>query len=323
VILALASTLVTPVYAQPAPEGGPSTSAAATERARKLHFEAARLFDEGKFPQAYVAFVAAWAIKKHPSIAGNLADCEVALGKYRDAAEHFRYIVKDTSGDAKPADKRRAQERLDDVAKRIGALSVTVTPSGAELALDGAPLGKAPLADAVFVDPGQHTLEGQREGYLPSQVTFTVTAGSSQPVKLALATKEVSPPPRGPNPSVLIAGGAGAGAGIVLGAVFAGISNAKASSAASQRQALVMSGGLKACSGSAPTGVACSNLADAANAKRNFADASFWSFVGAGAVGAGILIYALTVPKSTTKAGLHVIPIAGPKSAGIEMGGAW
>ena len=42
-----------------------------TPPSEKLQLEGARLFDEGKFPQAYVAFLAAWGVSKLPSIAAN------------------------------------------------------------------------------------------------------------------------------------------------------------------------------------------------------------------------------------------------------------
>src|ERR1700687_6037278 len=82
---------VMPVAAQPKSPAPLPTAVAAAARARALHVEGARLFELGKYDQAYVAFLAAWALKKHPQIAANLGDCEVKIGKYRDAAEHFAF----------------------------------------------------------------------------------------------------------------------------------------------------------------------------------------------------------------------------------------
>jgi hypothetical protein len=314
--------------AQTPPDAPATTSAAATERARKLFLEAARLYDEGKYPQAYVAFAAAWAIKKHPSIAGNLADCEVKVGKYRDAAEHFRYIVKDTSGEAKPEDKRRAQERLDEVTKRIGVLSVTVAPTGAELTLDGAPLGTSPLPDAAFVDPGQHTLEAHADGYVPATVSFDVAAGAALPVRLALvpkgATVPTTPPPRAPIPrAVIITGGILAAGGFAAGIGLTVAANAKSSTADGLDAKLPLS----SCAGTPAAARAsdCAALKDALHSQSVLADGAVAGFVSAGVFAlatAGLGVWSLR--SSSPKTGsVRLAPVVGSHDGGVLVMGRW
>jgi hypothetical protein len=179
--------ILSPAAAQP--KGAvprPSTIGAATDRARELHIEGARLFEQGKYDQAYVAFVAAWALKKHPQIAGNLADCEAKIGKYTDAAEHYAFVLRDPNHEADLEAKRLAQERLTAVRAKIGTLTLAVSPAGAEVMLDGKPLGTAPFLDPVFVDPGPHTLDARKEGLAPGNETIDVKAGAAPTVTLAL-----------------------------------------------------------------------------------------------------------------------------------------
>jgi hypothetical protein len=322
---ALASTSVAGARAQPPPDAPAATSAAATERARKLFVEAARLYDEGKYPQAYVAFAAAWAIKKHPSIAGNLADCEVKVGKYRDAAEHLRYIVKDTSGEAKPEDKRRARERLDEVTKRIGVLTVSVAPTGAELVLDAAPLGASPLPDTVFADPGQHTLEAHADGYVPSRVTFDVAAGAALPVRLALVPKgdtvPPTPPPRTPIPrAMIVTGGILAAGGLAAGIGLTVAANAKGADALSLHNMLGPSA--SACFGGSVSS-ACQALENTAASRDTFSKAAVGAFVAGGALAlatAGLGVWTATRPHDDArKVTVRVLPGVG----GATVIGQW
>jgi hypothetical protein len=120
---------------------------------------------------------------------------------------------------------------------------------------------------------------------------------------------------------VLVTGGVAAGVALGLGAVFAVVANGKAGDADAKRAVLLNAGGSDACAGSST--LACSDFMDAANAKRTFANASLWSFVGAGVAGAGTLIYGLTAPKRTTTSGFRVIPIASTQGGGIVLGGVW
>jgi PEGA domain len=325
--LTLASTLAGGAHAQPTPDASTSMSAAASERARKLYVEGARLFDEGKFPQAYVAFAAAWAIKKHPSIAGNLADCEVNLGKYRDAAEHFRYIVKDTSGEVKPDDKRRAQERLDDTLKRIGVVTFTVEPSGAGVVLDGAALGASPLTDSVFVDPGQHTLEARAEGQVPGWLAFDVTAGSTQAVKLALKPKGQDAVPRPERRSVVpgaVLGGV-AGAALVAGIGFFAAGRSKPASARASR-VTVLDAGQSCVIGATNYYPGCPGILSTATTSNAFQSASVGLWVGAGAAAVGsVLYFVLPAARSSTPSTgtLRVTPMVSPACAGLGFSGTF
>ena len=310
-----------------------TTTAAVNERARKLQLEGAKLFDEGKFPQAYVAFLAAWGVSKLPGIAQNLADCEMNLGKFRDAAEHFRYVVKDSSPDAKPDDKKRAQAKLDDVLKRIAVLTVIVPIDDAVVVLDGAPLGKSPFHEGVYVDPGAHTLDATHDGYEPARISFEAPAGSTPIVRLPF--KPAKRPEDEPNAfdkvrPWVIRGGAGVGVlGIVVGAATAAAANGKAKSAAAQRLLL---GGMGVCADAATTKLVadCKTLKDTGAKQSALANASVGTFVTGGALLLGTAgLYAFTVMSHKGDGllkpltGLRVAPLVGTSQGGVEIVGRW
>jgi len=322
-----------PPPAAAAPEAPMSTTAAVNERARKLQLEGAKLFDEGKFPQAYVAFLAAWGVSKLPGIAANMADCEMNLGKFRDAAEHFRYVVKDTSADTKPEDRKRAQTKLDDVLKRVAAVTVIVPLDDAVVLLDGAPLGKSPFKESVYVDPGAHTLDATHEGYEPARIAFEAAAGSTPIVRLPFKPARRAEDEPNAFDKVrpwVIRGGAGVGlVGIITGAATAAAANAKARSATAQRATLGAPG---VCADPATTTLAaqCGTLKNTGQTQSTLANASVGTFI----TGSFFLLatgglYAWTVLGHKNDGllkpltGLRVAPVVGAGEGGVMVVGRW
>jgi tetratricopeptide (TPR) repeat protein len=308
------------------PAAAPSTTVAATDRARALHIEGAKLYDEGKYDQAYVAFVAAWALKKHPQIAGNLADCEMKLAKYRDAAEHYRFIAQNAAGDAKPEDRHRAEERLKEVQQKIAAVTIAVDITGASLLLDDVAIGTSPLPEAVFVDAGRHTFEARREGYVSAKQAIDAAVGTSPRVRLVLKPAASSAPP--PVPEVadgtrpwLIGGGIAVSAvALTAGVVLTVVSGKKGSDAEAKFSDLVKQRGPSACSLGDESG--CADLHDLLSAKQTLGSAGAWSFVGAGVAGAATLGYALLSSKKTST-GLVVTPVVTAKQGGLVVLGTF
>lgn len=71
-----------------------------------------------------------------------------------------------------------------------GTLSVNTTPEGAQVLLDGAVAGSAPVT-LINVLPGEHNLTVTKEGYIPVQQQVMIEAGRTTPVSLTMSA--VSP----------------------------------------------------------------------------------------------------------------------------------
>jgi hypothetical protein len=324
--LAASTAIAIPAAAQPS---GPSTTAvAATDRARSLHVEGARLFELGKYDEAYVAFLAAWALKKHPQIAGNLADCEVKIGKYRDAAEHFAFMARDPNHEAKPEAKRLAQERLKDVQTRIGTVTISVSSNGAELMLDGKALGTSPLEGPIFVDPGAHVVEATLKGHKPARMPVDAPKGSTQNVALTLEVVPDAPPV----PPVVerrplwpaIAAGSVAVVALGVGAGLAVAANGKASSSATL---LSKVGSSSACAGTLASSPDCTALMSDLKSRDALTKGAFSSFViggGFAVAAAGLLSWVATSPKAEKSAPtIRITPALGRAEGGIVVLGSF
>jgi uncharacterized protein YdhG (YjbR/CyaY superfamily) len=307
----------------------PSDGTVMTDKARQLYEEGVAASKKNQLAEARVSFLAAFSLNRHWQIAGNLADCEIQLGKFRDGAEHAAYYLKN----APPDRRERAEGLLKQAKAKIGTLRVAVDQVGAEVLVDDVSIGRSPLAEAVFVDPGKRKVVARFAGRDDAVQSVDVTAGSAKEVSLKMIPASVAPPgtgtvvplpvePGGPNKAILVTGGVAAGVALVAGTVFTVVSNGKAGDAATQRDTLKASNGAAACTG-ANVPSECTGLADSIKAKNTFGSAAAWSFIGAGALGVGTVIYAFAAPKSVQKVGVIALPVVSGRELGMTVGGSF
>src|SRR5262245_9046475 len=88
-------------------------AAAQPEKSRELFRKAMKEYEQGKTREAYEDYRAAWEAQKSYDIAGNLANVEVELARYRDAAEHATYAL----ANFPPVGTEKARQILQDLLK--------------------------------------------------------------------------------------------------------------------------------------------------------------------------------------------------------------
>ena len=299
-----------------------------------------------QWAKARESFLAAWKIKQHFQIAANLGRAELKLRKYRDAAEHLAFFLKEASG-ATPEELKAAQAMLDEARAKVGAVSVLVDRPGAQVLVDGVAVGKTPIEQEVFVEPGRRQIEAKLGGFADDRRSLDVVAGASQKVLLTLqpnpsAVADRGPADRGLSPNgmdlaaesdkervkpketagtastALLVTGIGAtavaaGVGVVSLLIAKGKGN-DASDLYIQHTDNCDSAG----SVCVPAGY--NDLVEQEAMLKNLA---FWSFIGAGAVGASTLIYALTRQSPKSEPSLTASALAGSTGGGLLVTGKW
>jgi hypothetical protein len=98
------------------------------------------------------------------------------------------------------------------------------------------------------------------------------------------------------------------------------VANGKASDAEEQVKALASSGAR--CGREGATGD-CLGVQDALDGRDAFSNAALWSFVGAGVLGAGTVVYALVASKAPHASGVRAAPLVTGRGGGIAIGGAF
>jgi hypothetical protein len=373
-LLAALVALEPAAFAQPKPGSAEKPAAAekpgSAESAQQAdeHFRRGKaLLKAGQKREAREAYLAALRLKKSYDVAWNLGNLEITLGLYRDAAEHLSFAVRTYAPSGTTADQlEKAKQRLADAKSHVGSLLVSVNVNGAEVFVDGKPVGRAPLEDTVFVEPGSRVIEAKLARYDDVRQVIQAANGAEQAVALTLVPSAEGPAAGAPgapgaasslgaeassgaasapgaatgsgadgtsaggeairggtaNPVILIAGTGVAGAALVVGVVSAVLSNGKAGDVDDMLTTIGSAGDPSACS-SGRRASECDALHGLRQDRDRLANVSFWSFLGAGVVGAGTLVYALTAPKEARAGGVKAAPLVAAQGGGLMISGTW
>ena len=107
--------------------------------------------------------------------------CELALRKYRDAAEHLAESLQQRAALSLNL-QRRFEDGQRSAEARVVRFYLGVSPADAEVLLDGKPVGKQAASYELFLAPGQHTVRARLLGYGDAVNTFTADAGDKRAV---------------------------------------------------------------------------------------------------------------------------------------------
>jgi hypothetical protein len=333
-MFAIAAFAGTPLRAGAQPA---APSADAVKRADLSFKQGVRLYSEKKWSEAEAAFLSAWALNPTFDVAYNLGSAEYQLGKYPAAAEHLSFALRrwPLIGAASSL-RKTAQQRLDAARAFVGALTVKVNVAHAEVFVDGQRVGAASLEGEVFVEPGERTVEAKLEGYETAKQVVQADKGAARAVQLTLVARApkakvvgelpqpapvVAPKDEsrsGAKKAILVAGAGASGAALLAGVVFTVLSNGKVDDAEAK-------GGWDPCYGpTTPVPNRCLELHQLRLDAARFANLAFWSFVGAGAVGAGTLAYALVSEnRRQPSPQVRIVPVTMAYGGGIVLSGQW
>lgn len=137
-----------------------SASAQPTPPPEALVREAEQRFNEGKellrqkrWAEARVKFLQACAVQRTVNCPKNLGAVEFELGMYPEATAHFGEYLRQR--DLPKNELASVRSFYESAFAKSGHLEIAA-PDGATVSVDGAEIGKAPLADLVHVKPGSH-----------------------------------------------------------------------------------------------------------------------------------------------------------------------
>lgn len=334
----LASTLGFAQQPQPAatstsPSAAPSSAAAApsgegsdVERAMALFRKGIEAHKAGNLVEAEGYYRTAFDLRKSYDIAGNLGDVELKLGKPRDAAEHLAFTMSNFPLTGKPELRDRMQKAFEEARQQVGAVRITVNVERAEIMLNQRVIGKSPMSEEYFVDPGEHTFQATLKGYKPTTQTITAEKGAQLEVKLTLIAIAPPPPPkRSKAPAVALGVGAAVGFGAGLGLFL--LSNSKLGEAEELTNEIVAANGT--CREERGTvHPSCADL----ESKKSTVNTLDGLAIGAASLGGlalvGMVVYlALPAPAAppTRATGLNIklIPTAGRDSGGLLVSGSF
>ncbi len=329
-LLALACAASGPLAGAQQPPVSPVS--AAMDKADELYRQGNEAYKLNRLKDAYSFYRDAWNLKKSYDIAGNLGAVELAINMPRDAAEHLLHSLRQFPANGKPEARDKTRQRFDEAVKQIGTLVIKVNVDGADILIDGKSVGKAPLEQEVFVDPGGRRIEARFEGYEPTYQVLQVGKSSTHQVSLKL---KKTPPPQPPvtvtptRPSwivpVIVVGSSLTVASIATGFGLMAASATKGSDA----DGLLVDIQAKAHANNrtppCPGDDRCAGLKDLRSDHDTFHNVAIGTFVLGGVFAATTVssVLLLRPKRSSAESDVRVAPAVGPTSQGLLVTGTF
>ena len=132
---------------------------------------------EGRDREALETFQQAAKIRPLPRVTAQMALAEQALGLWIDADAHLTKALgaKDDPWIAK--NHEALENALAVIGQHLGTIEIWGTPDGAEVVIDGKPVGRLPSVPAVRVASDSISLEVRAPGYVDLQRVLPVKLG--------------------------------------------------------------------------------------------------------------------------------------------------
>lgn len=186
---AVALLMLSSIPAGAAPEGGdPKT----------LLTEARNALKESRFDDAVKAFRKVDELESTPQLKLELAQALIAAGKLLDASKELNSLVDSANSTAPKKVKQDARAALDALEPRIPWLQIKVVGPEQRLTSTTVDGKEIDAENEVPIDPGEHVIAADADGYNPAEKKVTLAEGVHETVEVQLVKDAPPPPPPKP-----------------------------------------------------------------------------------------------------------------------------
>jgi tetratricopeptide (TPR) repeat protein len=169
-----------------------AVAAPATRREADRHFDhGVALYMEADYRGALVEFLRAYEIAPNSVVLFNIGETQYQLRDYAAALATFeRYLVETPRTDSR---RTLVEANVKELRTRVGRLTITTFPVGAEISVDDRVIGKTPFDRPVVVGIGHLNVRAYLAGHLPISHVVDVAAEDNLSVTLELPPSGVGP----------------------------------------------------------------------------------------------------------------------------------
>lgn len=310
---AVALLMLSSIPAGAAPEGGD---------AKTLLTDARNALKENRFDDAVKAFRKADELESTPQLKLELAQALIAAGKLLDASKELNSLVDTANSTAPRKIKQDARAALDALEPRIPWLQIKIVGPEQRLTSTTVDGKEIDAENEVPIDPGEHVIAADADGYKPAEKKVTLAEGVHETVEVQL--EKDAPPPPPPKPVAPPPKPASSSSGLIIpmgvafgvGAIGLGVGTVFGIMALNETADLER----KCSRGICPDDTRSRRAQDAALADGNISTVSF--IVGGVGVAAGGVLLGLMLaspsPQPKDKATASVSPWIGAGQAGVH-----
>jgi hypothetical protein len=170
----------------------PPASAQSTAPDPRVLFQDGQVaYNAGEYEAALEKWQRAYELSGRKELLYNLAQAFSRLGRVADEKAALEGFISAATGPEEL--KASAEERLRSLEQRIARTGIHIEGdvAGAEVFIDGEPVGTLPVSEKISVAPGRHRVSATAEGYVDAIATVVVPAGETVPVELHFEPVEV------------------------------------------------------------------------------------------------------------------------------------
>lgn len=180
-----AAEAAAPVSGDPPPAAGepPKPLAESLKGMPKADYISGRvLFEDGDYAAALIKFQNAYEASQDPRLLWNIAACEKALRHYARVLKLLERYVQEGGPLLTEQDRSDADSVVSAVQPLVSKLSVSSTPTGAEVLVDDESLGKTPI-DGRLIDIGNRRIVLRLNGYEDFVAPTSVKGGEALQIR--------------------------------------------------------------------------------------------------------------------------------------------
>jgi PEGA domain-containing protein len=173
------------VTAGPARADAPATPAPVEHREADKHFEhGVALYMEADYRAALVEFLRAYELSPNVVVLFNVGETQYQLRDYASALATFERYLAESS----PTDGHRllVENNVRELRTRVGRLTISSSPLGAEVSIDDRVIGRTPFEKPVIVGIGRLSVRAYLANHLPVTRTVDVAAEDNLAVNFDL-----------------------------------------------------------------------------------------------------------------------------------------
>jgi hypothetical protein len=200
-LIASALTLSTNASAQQ-PSTGAAPTKEALDEARTRYERGTQLYGEGDYKLALIEFTRAYDLAPNYKVLFNIGQVNLQLGNYAAARRAFEQYVKDGAGEIPDKRKAEIEKELASLRNRTAHINVVTNVDGAEITVDGIPVGVTPLKDRLLVDAGQHTVAAKKVGRIAASRAVTLAGTDDIKIEFELPEEVTPVTPAGVGPPI-------------------------------------------------------------------------------------------------------------------------
>jgi hypothetical protein len=135
---------------------------------------------------ALIVLQRAYQIARSPRAAAQLGFAEQALGRWTQAEVHVSEALRADSDPWIRKNRAVVEEALQTIRAHVGRIEIAGGQPGAQVLVNGVPVGAMPLPTAIPVNAGPVDVEMRAPGHLPALKTVNVAAGEYARVPFTL-----------------------------------------------------------------------------------------------------------------------------------------